>query len=82
MWVVQVETETNFQHETPTPLISGFYWGIDLKTGAFDISADGSRFMLMLIGAVTVAEAEEHTHLVVVDNWFEELKRLAPPDPQ
>ena len=80
VWVVQVETETNFQHETPTPLISGSYYVRDSNRGVFDISADGSRFML--IGTSTVAEAEEHTHLVVVHNWFEELKRLAPPDPQ
>ena len=79
MWVVQVETETNFQHGTPTPLISGTYYVQDSGRGVFDISADGSRFMLMT--AVTV-EREENTHLVVVDNWFEELKRLAPPDPR
>ena len=80
VWVVQVETETNFQHETPTPLISGPYRSMGMIRGVFDISADGSRFMLM--GVITVAEAVEHTQLVVVDNWFEELKRLAPPGPQ
>ena len=80
VWVVQVETETNFQHETPTPLISGPYIGVGRMGGAFDIAEDGSRFLLL--DRNTSFETEEHTQLVVIDNWFEELKRLAPPDPQ
>ena len=50
-------------------------------TGTFpfcDVSPDGQR-LLMLKPAETAAAA---TQIVVVENWFEELKRLVPPAKQ
>jgi serine/threonine protein kinase/Tol biopolymer transport system component len=41
---------------------------------SFDVAADGDRFL-----AVKVHRGEPITELVVVENWFEELKRKAPP---
>ncbi len=41
---------------------------------SFDVAADGDRFL-----AVKVYRGEPITELVVVENWFEELKRKAPP---
>jgi len=40
----------------------------------FDVAADGNRFL-----AAKVYRGEPITELVVVENWFEELKRKAPP---
>jgi hypothetical protein len=42
---------------------------------SFDIAADGDRFLV-----VKIDRGEPITELVVVENWFEELKRKAPPD--
>jgi len=41
---------------------------------SFDVAADGNRFL-----AVKIERGEPITELVVVENWFEELKRKAPP---
>ena len=40
---------------------------------AYDVSPDGSRFLMMKTPAPPA-----YTEIVVVQNWFEELKRLAP----
>ncbi len=40
----------------------------------YDISPDGQRFLMVQ------ESAERKNKLVVVQNWFEELKRLAPPE--
>ena len=41
---------------------------------SYDVAADGNRFL-----AVKIERGEPITELVVVENWFEELKRKAPP---
>jgi len=45
----------------------------------YDISRDGSRF-IFLADAEVEAKPQPVRQLQVVFNWFEELKRLAPPD--
>jgi hypothetical protein len=59
----------------PEVLISGDYSSADRHT--YDISPDG-RFLMMKFPD-QVEETDEQTTLVVVENWFEELNRLAPP---
>jgi hypothetical protein len=41
----------------------------------YDVTADGRRFLMLKGGAARAAP-----ELVVVLNWFEELRRLAPID--
>ncbi len=41
----------------------------------YDVSADGQRFLIN-----TLVEEEGATPIVLVLNWFEELKRLVPTD--
>jgi len=41
----------------------------------FDVSPDGRRFVMLKAIAPTVRETP---HLIVVQNWFDELERLAP----
>ncbi len=41
------------------------------------ISPDGQRFLMIKEGEQT-ADTSEPTQLIVVENWFEELKRLVP----
>ena len=48
------------------------------RSGRFyDVSADGTRFLLFKEAAAT-EEATRPPEIVVVQNWFEELKRLVP----
>ena len=44
---------------------------------AYDVSADGQRFLVMKEGAARSQDASP-PGFVVVQNWFEELKRLVP----
>ena len=44
---------------------------------AFDVSADGERFLMIKPGS-DVTDASTQSQIVIVENWFEELKRLVP----
>lgn len=72
---VPVETEPSFRHGNAETI---FEWNYHFDGGgrSCSISPNGERFLV-------VQEVEEDnfsTELVVVLNWFEELKRLAPAD--
>ena len=43
----------------------------------YDISPDGERFLMVKENA---DDEDTPTEFVLVQNWFEELKRLAPTD--
>jgi serine/threonine-protein kinase len=45
---------------------------------SYDVSSDGKRF-LMIRNPDRPAEAEPPARIVLVQNWFDELKRLVPP---
>jgi len=62
-----VRTKPELAVERPELVLEGPF-------DSFDVAADGDRFL-----AVKVYRGEPITELVVVENWFEELKRKAPP---
>ena len=73
---VSVQTGPTFQVQTPTFLFEEPYLqGSTLAGGTvnYDVSPDGQRFV-MLKGE----EGSQQSHITVVINWFEELKRLVP----
>ncbi len=80
MMLVAIETEPTFLPGRPSVLFAGDY----SRQGrpSYDVSPDGQRF-LMLTSPENQETAYENsgqdTELVIVDNWFEELRRLAPP---
>ncbi|HEY5624615.1 MAG TPA: hypothetical protein VIV14_12715, partial [Gammaproteobacteria bacterium] len=77
---VSVTTEPGFSWTSPTSLFTGGYDN-GLRAN-YDVAPDGERF-LMLPYAVTRSEgfgAQVDVSLVMVHNWFEELRRLAPVD--
>ena len=43
----------------------------------YDISADGQRFLMIKEAGATTDDARE-PEIILVQNWLEELKRLAP----
>jgi serine/threonine-protein kinase len=76
MMVASVETQPTFKAETPRLLFEGYYDGtwFDL-TSDYDISPDGQRFLMI---KWQTEETSTPTQLIIVQNWFEELKRLVP----
>ena len=77
LWVVEVETEGGFTWGIPTLLFEGPYMTQPYRDGVpnYDVSLDGQQFLM-----VRGAQAAETPGFVVVENWFEELKRLVPVD--
>lgn len=70
---VAISTRPSFQAGTPTNLFGGVF---DLRTNTgitYDVDPKGNRFLM-------IRPAEESTapSVMIVVNWFEELRRLAP----
>jgi serine/threonine-protein kinase len=77
MMIVRIETEPTFTYTTPEILFAGDYFRS--RNRNYDISPDGQRFlMLKEIESTEEISASTQDSLVIVQNWFEELKRLAP----
>jgi serine/threonine-protein kinase len=73
MMVVKIETESSFRHGRPQVLFSGSYVFAGARN--YDISPDGKRFLMIKEAEQT---GETGTELIVVENWFSEIKRLVP----
>jgi hypothetical protein len=66
---------TTFASGNPAPVLERAYYLQNLWR-TYDVSPDGRRFLMIKEGADD-AEARA-PQLVIVLNWFEKLKRLAP----
>ena len=81
MRVPLVTTGSTVKPGTPVKVLDGpYFYGalgvVDIRR-TFDVSFDGSRFlMIKQIGGVD--EPRTPARLIVVQNWFEELKRRVP----
>lgn len=80
---VPVEPASTFSAGTPVRLFAGPFFEFlrTLDTSqivgrTYDISSDGRRFLLIK-HATPIVEATR-PQIVVVQNWTEELKRIAP----
>ncbi len=77
MMVVSVRTEPTFEAQTPTVLFEGSYsYGTYDLTPQYDVSPDDQRFVM--VKESSDAGERPLTQIIVVQNWFEELKRLVP----
>lgn len=73
-WIVDViASNGKIQPTAPRLLFEGPY--LNIPGPSFDIAPDGRLLLLK-----PVSEQHSTTELIVVENWFEELKRLAPPE--
>ena len=73
MMVVPIETDPTFRPGDPELVFQGPYFvGVE-SDPHYDIAPDG-RFLMIKESE----EAERRNELIVVENWFEEVKRLAP----
>ena len=64
-------TEPTFTPGPPVRLIEGPYV-IDQAQGAFDVSPDGQRFLMLK------EDTGAQQQIILVQNWFDELQRLVP----
>jgi hypothetical protein len=73
---VPVEPGPTFR--APTELFTGpYYYGATVSSpDVYDVSADGRRFLMIEPGAPD--DGQTPPDIVIVENWFEELKRLVP----
>ncbi len=79
MMVVPIQTEPTFRAGTAEALFKGLQGPQDNIGGGrrYDISPDGQRFLMIKDAE---QRAETGTELIIVLNWFDELKRLVPTD--
>ena len=75
MMVVRVETEPTFKPGAPEVLFMGRYFTPPLGR-QYDIHPDGQRFLMIK----ETEETSSRQELILVLNWFDELKRLVPTD--
>ncbi len=75
VWVVDVRTDGGFCTNKPRLLFNapGLEAGTPIRS--WDLSLDGQRFLMVKLAEAKPAPV---TEMVLVMNWFEELKRLSP----
>ena len=70
-----VETQPTFTVGNAELLFEGPYLNV-AGWRSYDVAPDGERFAIVRSSATDEAPVE----LIVVQNWFEELRRLVPTD--
>ncbi len=86
---VDVETGPAFTHGNPRVLFRGTYLSgniLKVTSTPWDIGPDGKRFLMIKPPAATVSDSSTagqtaaawQTKIIVVTNWFEELKEKVP----
>jgi len=75
---VPIEPGDTFRSGAPVTLFRGHYLAQQSQRGIYDVTADGQRFLM--IKRAEDGAAANAPQIVIVENWFEELKRLVPTD--
>ncbi len=75
IWVVDTRTEGGFSSGKPRLLFEQPGFQKDLRAGDWDLSLDGQRFLMVKFED---RKPQPVTELILVQNWFGELKRLVP----
>ena len=75
MWVVDIRTDGGFSVSKPRLLFNapGLMGSGPIRT--WDLSLDGQRFLMVKLEETKPTPV---TEMILVQNWFEELKRLCP----
>ena len=71
MMAVDITTDPTFTAGTPKLLFEGVYFSYGPRA-EYDVTPDGQKFLMIKTGE------EQVTELNVIQNWFEELRRLVP----
>jgi len=75
MMTVPVRTTGGFSSDRPTKLFDGRPYYATPASRTYDVAADGKRFLMIRLPAT---EAMPEAKIVLVLNWFEELKARVP----
>ena len=75
MMAVTVQLTPTLTLGAPKRLFEGRYQ-VNVPARGYDVTADGQRFVLL---QEQERAPDVITHMMVVQNWHEELKRLVPP---
>jgi serine/threonine-protein kinase len=75
MWVVDDEMDGGFEAGKPRLLFEKPGYGLSMPIRGYDLSLDGRRFLMVKVEERKPSPA---TEMVLVQDWFEELKRLLP----
>jgi serine/threonine-protein kinase len=77
LWAVDIRTDGGFSTGKPRLLFErpGYSPGSPIRS--YDLSQDGQRFLMVKLEQRKPAPV---TELTLVENWFEELKRLVPTE--
>ncbi|RPI27896.1 MAG: hypothetical protein EHM61_06915 [Acidobacteria bacterium] len=73
VWVVDVQVEPAFSMSKARLLFEQSGSGLSDPIRGWDISLDGTRFLMVKVGET---KPQPVTEMILVQNWFEELKRL------
>jgi len=75
VWVVGVQTDGGFSINNRRMLFArpGYAMGSPIRS--YDLSPDGQRFLMVKLEQ---RKPTPVTELILIQNWFEELKRLVP----
>jgi hypothetical protein len=75
VWVVDIQTEPDFSAGPPQLLFEkdGYFSSNPIRE--YDLSLDGQRFLMV---KSEVRESRPVKEMILIQNWFEELKRLVP----
>ena len=76
MMAVDVEMGSTFSAGVPRVLFEGQYARVVWHDANYDVSLDDQQFLMIKEG--TPDESATPPSLILVQNWFEELKRLVP----
>jgi Tol biopolymer transport system component len=74
MMAVDITTQPAFLAGKPKMLFEGPYVPPSSNNSYYDVSADGQRFLMLK----PTEQAQAATQIVVVQNWFDELKQKVP----
>jgi len=75
VWMVDVQTGSGLPASKPHLLFDQPGYGISVPIRGWDISLDGQRFLMVKLEET---KSTPVTEMILVQNWFEELKRLVP----
>jgi len=75
VWVVDVRTDGAFTASKPRLLLKHPGYNISHPIRSYDLSLDSQRFLMMKLEQRMPTPV---TEMILVQNWFEELKRLVP----
>jgi serine/threonine protein kinase len=75
VWVVDVQKDEGFRTSKPRLLCKTTGFQVSGQVRSWDISLDGQKFLIVKLDD---RKLQPTTEMILVQNWFEELKRLCP----